>query len=86
MWSSRFTVSGKGYFPTDMLRYDRCSPLSESDAADLFIERSDPDFRDTRNINLVRYTATKHAALPTTARWASFGWDVTKTEEPQKVG
>ena len=58
-----FTVVGTGEFPTDMLRYDICWPASEFNSR-LFNQA------DTRRIEL------KGLKVPTTGRWASFGWNV----------
>ncbi len=65
------TFTGKGYFPTDMLRYDCCWPATTEDA--VAMTRS-PDNFDMDE----EYSVTVKTRLPgfTTARWASFGWRV----------
>lgn len=68
----RIKVLGRGDFPVDMLRYDRCVP-----------ERSEDVFSvDTRNdgrsVQLLQYCLTK--AGPTVDRWKSFGWSVDSVE------
>lgn len=77
----RFAVEGNTQFPADMLRYDRCCPLSESDAHTIekYVSRDELSL-DTRacdnvRINLIRFS---HAGKsdPCTERWASFGWKV----------
>lgn len=79
-----FTVQGKAStFPFDMLRYDSCHP-QDSDAVErLTYRRSDAMVRDANgkmtfpvvSVRLARYVRTKQE-MPTSARWASFGWTV----------
>ena len=66
----RFAVEGLGQFPVDMLRYDRCVPVSEGDSHT--IERG-PSHRP-RRVMLERIS--RNDAGPTVGRWASFGWRV----------
>ena len=66
----RFTVRGRGRFPTDMLRYDECFPASEADSARL-------DDRGPRFVELKARTGSPRFE-PTYARWASFNWYATK--------
>lgn len=59
-------VTGKGPFPIDMLRYDRLTPLTESDSA--FIIKTfwgGPQAATT--VHVVGERLTKD-------RWESFGW------------
>jgi hypothetical protein len=56
----RYTVSGRGNFPTDMLRYDNARPLS-------------PVETEGRALREVRIVA---AGGCTPERWRSFGWSV----------
>lgn len=65
----KFTVSGRGLFPFDMLRYDCCYPQSPQDVANL-------DGRARRQVTLI---AAKPVG-PTNGRWNSFGWDVVSEE------
>ena len=81
-WSSgphvvRFSVTGNGDFPLDMLRYDQAWPASPEDAAKIS-RRFDPSDnfgvrRDT--VELCRL-ARKWREGPCVPRWASFGWAV----------
>lgn len=69
-----FRVSGRGEFPTDMLRYDLCWPASQGDSHSIdtwrdLVTAGGKPFA-TRTITL------KGLKLPTAARWASFGWTV----------
>ena len=57
-----YIVTGRGEFPWDMLRYDRCWPMSSSDVGKLDATR------EPRSILICSYTQ------PTLARWSSFGW------------
>jgi hypothetical protein len=65
-----FLVTGRGSFPIDMLRYDRCSPKSEFDSGE--IERS----FQPRSHRATRLVALIGATEPTVGRWESFGWKV----------
>jgi len=67
-----FYVTGRGYFPFDMLRYDQCYPVSSEDAAKLSSEY----LKD--NICIHLRSANKMGVTP--ARWQSFGW--TASEKP----
>jgi len=72
VYTFRFTVIGKGTFPFDMLRYDRCFPHSTNDAG--WINESDRQ----RHIVLVSQNPRK-LWMPTFERWRSFGWVVKST-------
>jgi hypothetical protein len=80
-YACEFTVTGVGNLPIDMLRYDRATPLTQSDASQSFVE-GEAAFTEgnERPIRLVRYTEGKgrnYADNPTVKRWNSFGWQVT---------
>jgi hypothetical protein len=60
-----FTVTGRGEFPFDMLRYDQCYPVGPTDAAMLAYDNR----KKTREITLAR-----RRNLPAVQRWVSFGW------------
>jgi hypothetical protein len=60
-----FDVVGSGYFPYDMLRYDRCWPAKESEA---------PKLNGRMKVN-DRIEMTGYSE-PTVGRWQSFGWTV----------
>jgi hypothetical protein len=62
-----FTVSGKGMFPTDMLRYDECFPRDPQSVMNI-----EPESRCHRPVHL----GTHRYGGPTKERWASFGWVV----------
>jgi hypothetical protein len=75
-------VTGKGSFPIDMLRYDRCMPDTERDARtveDTLIPGSvrDPETgkRATWVVNVCKIVNSRQEASRawTVARWASFG-------------
>lgn len=71
----RITVEGKGHFPIDMLRHDRCVPYN-----DLSVSRIERVLYDTtREVRLLMYSSNQLG--PTFDRWASFGWHVTYQEE-----
>ena len=59
-----YVVTGRGEFPWDMLRYDRCWPMSSSDVAKLEAVAG----REPRSILIMSYNK------PTIDRWSSFNW------------
>lgn len=60
----RYTMTGSGEFPLDMLRYDRAFPDTQADVKILEAGRA------PRRVTLVSYR------WPTTERWRSFGWSL----------
>ena len=76
----KFTVSGRGAFPLDMLRYDQATvvdgTLDEIGAS--FENRNEAaQWMRRYTVNLRSYSYSG----PTTARWNSFGWLVTDIEK-----
>jgi len=63
-----FTVSGITAFPLDMLRYDCCYPLTQSDTNYISDSWTMPGKQHT--------VALVSDRKPTIARWESFGWSV----------
>lgn len=63
----RYTVSGGGSFPLDMIRFDRCWPRASRDVEKL-------DSKELRKVELISIAA------PTIARWNSFGWQVSEIQ------
>ena len=78
MYITEFTVTGRGYFPLDMLRYDACFPKGSDDVA--AIENMGPPA--PREVTLLRYSAYKADVerAVTIERWRSFGWTVLRNE------
>jgi len=76
-----FTVSGKGSFPFDMLRYDRCYPIETG--FDYMVTA-----KGVRSLRMGSVRRSIVDAYPTVARWQSFGWIVTRLEvyEPNEDG
>jgi hypothetical protein len=74
----RVTVEGHGWFPMDMLRYDRCVPLTELDSNRLNWDGRVGNF-EKRQVCLQMYSPHKEG--PTKGRWESFGWTVTEVWE-----
>lgn len=70
--SYTFVVEGYGTFPFDMLRYDSCWPLTESDALKLHWVPGDGNGH--RSIALT--TLHEPRWEPTEGRWSSFTWKV----------
>jgi hypothetical protein len=68
------TVNGRGSFPLDMLRYDRCVPLESIDCERI----DDVEYTERRTVRLVRYS--EQGSKATAARWSSFGWTILTDE------
>jgi hypothetical protein len=68
-------VAGRGSFPFDMLRYDRCSPFRGEETSRL--ERED----GSRALIVVRYAG--QPGQWTDARWSSFGWGLRRFGKDQ---
>jgi hypothetical protein len=69
----KFTVTGAGRIPMDMLRYDRATPLTQEDVAEC--ENPSYDESNEVSIRMTRFTEHKNDQ-PTVGRWKSFGWEV----------
>lgn len=67
-----FIVRGRGPFPLDMLRYDRCYPVDSIDAQ--VMTESILDGYDGVLHTVALYTRPN--SWPTAERWASFGYTV----------
>lgn len=74
----RFTVTGRGTFPYDMLRYDQAWPLSQ--AVPYLSQDRMEQYAESRT-QPVRLEFMS-LGLPTHDRWASFGWFVIQVERP----
>ena len=73
-------------FPIDMLRYDRCTPMHETDSTKITeAVNGDIHGRSSEQIELVRVVANK-ASEPTYQRWRSFGWMVEITDVRKENG
>lgn len=68
-----FVVTGKGQFPIDMLRYDRCFPQGQDDVLAAFSESAAREGL-TRGVRM----ASDREIPPTDGRWRSFGWTVSQ--------
>jgi hypothetical protein len=67
-----FTVTGRGTFPVDMLRYDSCWPTDTESAACILVSPDDyEEWSRVRTVNLATY-----APAITRHRWSSFSWVV----------
>lgn len=77
-----FTVEGVYPFPTDMLRYDACWPVTDYDAVQLaealrLPRRATPPPSDNAEQKRRRIQLMTNAPnRPTVGRWESFGWKV----------
>lgn len=76
-----FRVKGKGYFPTDMLRYSNCVARNSEDQDS--INASPSDWKGEREIELVREARNLRAVkFLAEDRWKSFGWQVIRKGKP----
>lgn len=64
-----FVVEGRGHFPTDMLRRDRCCPYQQEDVGWM-------DGTHMRSVKLI-----SHVGPPNVERWGSFDWSVDLIKE-----
>lgn len=74
----KFTVEGRGEFPFDMLRYDRCHPRTGVDA-EMLRPPAEP-LSSPRCVTLVALARDSRFWEPTRERWLSFGWHVIDVE------
>jgi len=81
MHTIHFVVRGSGRFPFDMLRYDCCTPTTETDSMEMG-EDWDGDTRDVMLDKQFRKITDARRFLPTVGRWESFGWSVIVVGEP----
>ena len=61
-------VTGNGEFPFDMLRYDACWAVDQTDAG-----RMSMHSRSLRTVRVRSYSPSSVSTF-TPARWESFGW------------
>jgi hypothetical protein len=68
-----YTVSGRGAFPTDMLRYDGAVISAHDDVVRLILSGKDmpPYMLPSRTVEILADRCTEK-------RWNSFGWQVVK--------
>ena len=86
MYVTKFTVRGKGSFPADMLRYDRCYPASPQDVDMIFVDAGDPEVFDwNRNVSLFTRHNSKNDANLSGDRWRSFLWPVIRVDTPRRI-
>ena len=69
----KYQVTGKGPFPYDMLRYDRCWPNRPEDVSAMEFQPERANY-DRRKVTL------RSNEEPTVDRWSSFGWVVCDVE------
>lgn len=74
-----FTVESDFTFPTDMLRYDCCWPLSQRDATMIATSLANHG-QAAFKVELGRWVTTRKASPPTVERWESFNCKVSNTE------
>lgn len=67
----RYAVEGSGYFPFDMLRYDRCVVCTPKDHHNAFLESA-----LFRRVELCAYAPAGLDFWPDERRWQQFGWSI----------
>jgi hypothetical protein len=89
-------VSGRFVFPIDMLRYDDCRPLSETDSLQIarsmdsrctkytYEEERKLKTREPFEVSILHYGLKSWE--PTVDRWKSFGWKVLRHEIDGRLG
>lgn len=86
-YTVRFKVKGSGDFPVDMLRYDRCYPVSAKDVEGVMLSYAVAEVEDMITERIVQLEThvftTKRDIIwesenrcPCDERWRSFGWRV----------
>lgn len=70
---TRFVVKGRGTFPADMLRHDRCWPVD----GDVHCV-TNPALRRGEDVEVTMCAFNRRVITP--ARWRSFGWVVTEID------
>jgi hypothetical protein len=81
LYEATFRVRGSGEFPFDMLRYDCCYPINETEARRM--SWAECDSSEVRTVELRRKACKLRcdAENITPARWQSFGWRVLQHDE-----
>lgn len=75
-----FTVRGRGIFPVDMLRYDRCWPIEgERGIQEALWSPDTGQYEPQRGERTVTLRSAER--FITDARWSSFGWCVIDRQE-----
>ncbi len=76
-WRHEYTVTGRGSFPVDMLRYDASYPKSTDDAVSIALQMTDDRevYGGMRTITLC-HNCDYRSWSPTEGRWDSFVWTV----------
>jgi len=72
MRTFKITVTGKGEFPWDMLRFAGAYPATTTDAMNLPV--TDENRRDYRTIELICHGDSQYAVSETYERFRSFLW------------
>jgi hypothetical protein len=82
-----FVVRGTYPFPIDMLRYDACQPLHETDS-NTIANSINHHYRGAEGyeVSLVRTDEPRRLWEPTYGRWESFGWKVSRVESSPQPG
>jgi len=79
IYRHEFTVTGRGRFPMDMLRYDACYPRDGEAVVGIEVDWiSKTYYRALRTVRLVHYGP--YGWSPTEGRWSSFLWGVNTRE------
>lgn len=76
----RFTVTGRGTFPTDMLRQDECWPADEVSAKKMvtptIVYNGPHPVELPRSVELITRSGWGYLSGPSILRWERAGWTV----------
>jgi hypothetical protein len=68
-------------FPIDMLRYDRCWPVSERDSYKIVTSETRSHDESGNEVTVEKWQINDKPW--TLARWESFGWELVRAERPE---
>jgi hypothetical protein len=72
-----FSVTGRGGFPLDMLRYDAAYPIDQESVADIdYSLQTAHRVERLKDKKPFRVNLRSRVAAPTVERWRSFGWEL----------
>jgi len=79
-----FTVTGRGKFPIDMLRYNACTPRTSQDSAAIEASIVEPYYEAGRNnpqLRSIQLVIAPGYPDPTAERWRSYRWEVSNVHQ-----
>lgn len=81
LWRTDYSVTGKGAFPVDMLRYAQSWPKDEPDASNIVYSQDDGNYDEVYTVRLTKHHRDRNPNL-CEERWESkFKWKVVITDD-----